>query len=158
MDVRLSYKKITTTFFPFVKKQTLTIRRYRVLIGIGGNVGDVVLRFKKLVRYWNEHPLIDILQTTSLLRNPPFGYIEQNDFVNGVMIISTSLSPYEFLQFILKTEKKFGRKRSFKDAPRTLDIDIIFFERKSVYNESLKIPHPYWQERASVVLPISWLK
>ena len=115
-----------TTFFPITKK--IERRRNRVLIGVGCNIGNCIRRFKKLFQFLDSHPKIKIIKTAPLYKNPPFGYLEQDDFINSVMIIETSFSAKELLYFLLHTEKKFKRKRSFKNAPRTLDLDIILYD------------------------------
>ena len=62
------------------------------------------------------------------LENPPFGFLDQDDFYNAVIVIQVDMQAKELLSYLLRLEKKFGRKRSFANAPRTLDLDIIFFE------------------------------
>ena len=62
------------------------------------------------------------------------------------------------LKVLLHVEKVFGRKRSFKNAPRTLDLDIIFFDNQTIKQKDLIIPHPKWEERLSVKVPLSELK
>jgi 2-amino-4-hydroxy-6-hydroxymethyldihydropteridine diphosphokinase len=143
------------TFFPYHKKGGKF--RNIVLIGIGCNVGNCVRRFKKLFLYLQSHPKIEITDTSILYKNPPFGFLEQDDFINSVMILRTSLYPKELLYFLLRTEKKFKRKRSFKNAPRTLDLDIIIYKNKKLNDKKLTIPHPYFKNRDSVVLPIYYL-
>ncbi|MEF3190923.1 MAG: 2-amino-4-hydroxy-6-hydroxymethyldihydropteridine diphosphokinase [Campylobacterales bacterium] len=128
--------------------------RYRVLIGVGGNVGDVARRFRKLYRYLDQARWLKPEATAPLYHNPPFGYLDQPPFLNTLLLGRTSLSSSALLRRLLWTEKRFGRQRSFKNAPRTLDLDIIFFETKVVYNEKLRIPHPEWRARASVLVPL----
>jgi 2-amino-4-hydroxy-6-hydroxymethyldihydropteridine diphosphokinase len=74
------------------------------------------------------------------------------------MVIRTSLPPKAFLKFLLHVEKIFGRKRSFKNAPRTLDLDLIFYEDIKIKSKHLSVPHPSWSKRESVVLPLTSLK
>ena len=114
--------------------------------------------FKKLFLFLKSHPKIDVSDTSYLYKNPPFGYLEQNDFINSVMIISTSFAPMELLNFLLYTEKKFNRKRSFKNAPRTLDLDIIMYNNIKLNNKRLNIPHPFFKQRDSVLLPLYLLR
>ena len=133
-------------------------KRHTALIGIGGNVGDVPRRFKRLLRYFREFPRIDVAATSPILKNPPFGYTDQPDFYNAVMLIRTDLTPMKLLRDLLRIEKRFGRVRSFPNAPRTLDLDIIFFESKKMYNKILTIPHPHWNERDSVLIPMIYLQ
>lgn len=141
-------------FFP-IKKHSNTIYKHRAVIGIGGNVGDVKKRFSKLFRYLMNSKLLHVKKTSSILQNPPFGYLNQDDFFNAVMLIETSLSAQKLLKYFLHVEKIFGRKRSFKDAPRTLDLDIIFYNTAKIMQKDITIPHPHWQERLSVLLPLS---
>ena len=144
-------------FFPIINKKNLYYK-YETVVGIGGNEGDVRKRFRNLYMYLKRSSLVSISETSPILQNPPFGYLDQDDFYNAVMIIKTSLSPKAFLKFLLHVEKIFKRKRSFKNAPRTLDLDIIFYDGKKYNDKNLKIPHPSWQQRESVVLPLSKLK
>jgi len=128
--------------------------RHRALIGIGGNVGDVRRRFDHLLVYLRRQPNITLLHTAPILQNPPFGYTEQADFLNSVIEVSTNMGPRELLAFLLRTEKRFGRKRSFANAPRTLDLDLIFFDRVKMQTPRLTLPHPHWHERESVLIPL----
>lgn len=126
-------------------------------MGIGGNVGDVKRRFEHLFYFLKRDKRVELLQTSSILKNPPFGYLEQEDFLNAVMVLQTSMQPKSFLDFLHRVEKRFGRVRLFQDAPRTLDLDIIFFGNKKMKSERLTIPHKSWFERESVILPLTEL-
>ncbi len=150
---RNKYKIIKTTFFPAKIKKSA--KKNISLIGIGCNLGNCIRRFKKLYRYFTTHPKIDIIQTSIIYKNPPFGYLNQPDFYNSVLIIKTDFSPFELLRFLLWTEKKFGRIRSFKNAPRTLDLDIILFNNFKINTDKLKIPHPFFKKRDSVIIPLA---
>ena len=131
-----------------------TNKRYSVTIGIGGNLGDVKRRFEHLFIYLKKDKQVELLQTSLILKNPPFGYINQDDFFNSIIVLKTSLNPVAFLAHLMRIEKRFGRKRSFKDAPRTLDLDIIFFDNRVIDLEKLKIPHKEWFKRESVLIPL----
>ena len=144
-----------TTFFPITKK--IEKRRNRVLIGVGCNMGNCVRRFKKLFQFLDSHPKIKIIKTAPLYKNPPFGYLEQDDFINTLIVIDTNFTPFQLLNFLLYTEKKFGRKRIFKNGPRTLDLDIIMFNNLKINSKKLTIPHPFFKERDSVILPLHLL-
>jgi len=89
------------------------------------------------------------------LKNPPFGYIDQDDFFNSIMVLKTSMLPHKFLDYLMRLERKFGRRRSFANAPRTLDLDIIFFDNKVINTNKLSVPHPAWAKRESVVIPLA---
>ena len=67
------------------------------------------------------------------------------------------MQAHAFLDYLMRLEKKFGRRRSFANAPRTLDLDIIFFDNRVIKTKKLSVPHPSWSKRESVVIPLSGL-
>jgi len=144
---------IKTTFFPSPIKNSN--KPNKALIGIGCNVGNCIRRFKKVYKTINSHPKVDIIQTSIIYKNPPFGYLDQDDFYNSILVIKTSFSPFELLKYLLWVEKKFGRKRSFKNAPRTLDLDIILYNNVKINTKKLTIPHPHYKKRDSVLVPLA---
>ena len=99
-----------------------------------------------------------VTQNSVILRNKAFGYTEQNDFLNAVMFVQTSKSPNEVLKIMQRYELKFGRKRSFKNAPRTLDLDILYFDKKVRKTPKLILPHYGASKRVSVVLPLGLMR
>ena len=139
--------------FPYHRAKP-TGYRHRVVLGIGGNVGDTQRRFKHLWVYLQRSALIYPVQSGVIVRNPPFGYMQQADFYNTVVEIATSLTPQKLLRRLWKIEKTFGRKRSFANAPRTLDLDMIFFASRVMNTTQLTLPHPGWKERLSVLIPM----
>ncbi len=132
-------------------------QRYSATVGLGGNVGDVMRRFEHLFYALRRMRGIGVAQSGVILKNPPFGYLAQEDFFNTVMQITTRLQPLALLRLLLRLEKRFGRRRSFANAPRTLDLDLIFFEGRRVNSKHLTLPHPHWHERESVLIPLSSL-
>jgi len=144
-------------FFPILKKQVVGYKN-TVAVGVGGNEGEVKRRFVKLYRNLLDDKRFSIVETSSIFKNPPFGYLEQPDFYNAVMVLQTSLSAKMTLKILLHVEHIFGRKRIFKNGPRTLDLDIIFFNNQTIKQKDLIIPHPKWEERLSVKVPLSELK
>ena len=132
--------------------------RHSAIIGVGGNVGDVMRRFYKLKRYINAQKGMALVKVSPILKNPPFGYCDQEDFYNLVIKIKTSLGAKELMRFLLRCEKHFRRKRSFKDAPRTLDLDMIFFDNLVMKSDFLTLPHPHYRERLSVTMPLKAIK
>ena len=129
-------------------------KKYAVTIGIGGNIGNTKKIFDKLILCLKKDSRFTLLKTSPLLKNPPFGFLEQSDFLNGIITLQTNLCPNAFLKAMQRYEIKFGRKRSFQDAPRTLDIDIIFFDNKKINTQNLVIPHKNWANRESVIIPL----
>ncbi len=133
-------------------------KKYSVTIGIGGNIGNTKRIFDKLILCLKKDSRFILLMTSPLLKNPPFGFLEQSDFLNGIIALKTNLAPNEFLKNMQRLEKRFGRKRSFQDAPRTLDIDIIFFNNKKINTKDLIVPHKDWANRESVIIPLIEMK
>ena len=134
------------------------LHRYEVVVGIGGNVGDVRRRFEHLYVWLKRDKRVTLTRTSLILKNPPFGYEAQEDFFNSIIVLKTSMQPKQFLDYLMRVEKKFGRKRSFANAPRTLDLDIIFFDNRVIETKKLTIPHAHWAERVSVVIPLAGLQ
>ncbi|MBE0492474.1 MAG: 2-amino-4-hydroxy-6-hydroxymethyldihydropteridine diphosphokinase [Sulfurospirillum sp.] len=131
--------------------------KHTALVGIGGNVGNVLKRFERVYYTLQKHPQVWIKESSFILQNPPFGFADQNDFYNAVLVLQTTFAPRELLKFLLHVEKIFKRRRSFKNAPRTLDLDIIFFDDVCYRHKKLIIPHPHWQKRDSVIIPMASL-
>lgn len=126
-----------------------------IFVGVGANIGDCNRRFELLISHFKQNKMIKILAISPILKNPPFGFVDQNMFFNFVIALKSSLNPNDFFEFLKRTENRFGRIRVFKNAPRTLDLDIIFFENKKISTSKLQIPHPHHQNRQSVMLPLS---
>lgn len=144
------YKNLRNIFF--TKKSS---HRFIVTVGLGGNIGDVRRRFEHLYNYFKKDKRVGLVKISSILKNPPFGYENQNDFFNAVVLLKTSMQPIVFLDYLMRVEKKFLRKRSFENAPRTLDLDIIFFDDRQMNNKKLQVPHPKWSQRESVLIPLA---
>ncbi len=151
-DLTLYYRNT----FPYrYKKQNS--KRNKVTIGIGGNIGKTIKIFQKLFLMLQQDSRFIIEKTTPILQNPPFGYLEQNDFLNALIVLKTDLSAFECLRAFQRYENRFKRKRSFKDAPRTLDIDIIFFNKQKINKKNLIVPHIGYKKRQSVLIPLKFI-
>jgi len=156
INSRLSILK--TEYYPYKTKNRSPKFKNRAVLSIGGNIGDVPRRFIKLHYFLKKSNNIELLESSPILKNPPFGYIPQKDFYNSILIISTELTPRKLLYYLLRIEKRFGRKRDIPNGPRTLDIDIIFYNDISISSKELTIPHQHWAERESVLIPLSLIK
>jgi len=146
---------IFTSYFPY---NTNSYGRKKALLGIGGNIGDVVRRFEHLFWYFRRSSFVRVIETAPILKNPPFGFMEQEDFYNSLLLIETRLNPQALLRYVLRVEKLFRRKRLFQDSPRTLDIDIIFYENVTMESKKLTLPHHGWMTRSSVLIPLAYMK
>ena len=125
-------------------------------IGIGSNKGQSFRIFNQLFLWLARHRSFTILSTSPIYQNPAFGYTKQRDFYNATLTLQTPLSLREVFSIIFYLERKFARPRirEFKNAPRTLDIDLIFFNHLKLNYPHLKLPHPYWKQRESVIIPL----
>lgn len=92
-----------------------------------------------------------------MLINEAFGFKEQKDFTNAVMLIQTNLHARALLKVLLYYEVKFKRKRTFKNAPRTLDLDLLYFSQKVKRDKWCEVPHKGAKERVSVILPLGMI-
>ena len=121
-------------------------------IGLGSNVGD---EFKN-VEIALKHLLskCSIEAKSSYYKTLPIGFIYQNDFLNLVIKVSTSLSPFTLLEFLLEVEMKMGRERSIPNGPRIIDLDILFYNDQVVDGPNISIPHPRLHERLFVLIPL----
>ncbi len=138
-----------------VKKSNM---KNTVTIGIGGNIGNVTQRFKKLLNSLQRDTRFTIIQTSPILQNPPFGFLNQDDFLNAIILLKTNLSVFECLKEFQRYENRYKRVRTFQDAPRTLDIDIIFYNKIKINIPKLTIPHKGYKQRESVQIPLKFVK
>ena len=149
----------------FLRKNTHTKSPHQaphhneILLGIGGNQPRTLRAFKNLFRILRTHPKISYIESSPLLHNPAFGFVSQPPFYNATLLLHTTHNLTEIYALIFYLERRFGRpkKRAFKNAPRILDIDIIFFNKLILKRAYLTIPHPHWQNRESVCIPMSFL-
>lgn len=121
---------------------------------LGGNMGNVAETFdsaKKLL----EEKAGRLIKQSSLYQTAAWGNENQNDFLNQVIEIKTFLNPQELLDVCLAVELRFGRVRTKKYSPRTIDIDILFYNRKIIDETGLTIPHPRIPERRFVLTPLN---
>ncbi len=150
--------KIKGEKFPFYTKK-YNCKNGTILIGVGGNIGDSKRRFNKLLIKLKRDGLLKVIATSIIYKNPPFGYLEQPFFYNTLLLVQSNLKPLELLRYTQRVENYFKRKREFKDSPRTLDLDIIFYKNKKIDNApKLIVPHPHWSKRDSVLVPLKVLK
>ena len=127
-----------------------------VYILTGGNVG------KRLINLGNAQKFLEdeigkIEKSSSIYETAAWGNNDQPDFYNQAHIIKTKLSPEDIMQKILKIEEKMGRVRTFKNAARIIDIDILFFNEEIINKPGLIIPHAEIANRRFVLEPLNEL-
>jgi 2-amino-4-hydroxy-6-hydroxymethyldihydropteridine diphosphokinase len=123
-------------------------------IGIGSNVGDKTYQCKRAISEILKIDRHKLLAESSLFKTKPIGYVSQDWFVNGVIKIETEMEPLELLQMLKTIELQLGRKRTFRWGPRSIDLDILFFDDEEVRTKELQIPHPRLHERQFVLIPL----
>lgn len=127
----------------------------RVFVGIGANLNDPEMGVRRAMQALGQIPDTRLVASSSLYRTAPVGYLDQPDFVNAVAELETMLTPFELLAQLLLIEQRFGRQRSVKNAPRTLDLDLLLYGEREISSETLTLPHPRMAERAFVLVPLS---
>ncbi len=124
----------------------------KVVLALGSNMGDCKLNLEKAIT--SIANIAEVISVSEVYETEPVGYLEQANFFNAVILCQTVLLPDQLLNVCKKIESKMGRVASFRNAPRPIDIDIIFYEGVSMESENLQIPHPRWSERDFVISPL----
>lgn len=122
-------------------------------LGLGSNLGDRKLNLTQALELLSRK--VTVGTVSSVYETEPVGYAQQPLFLNAVCRISTSLSPGQLLRLAKEIEAKLGRAPSFRNAPRTIDIDILLYDGQVVESRDLTIPHPRLAERAFVLAPLA---
>ena len=123
-------------------------------IGIGSNLGDRLGYIQQSVTMLSSFVGIDVLETSGFYETEPYGFKEQNWFVNAIIKIKTTLLPIDLLHACQSVEEKLGRVRGKKWGPRTIDLDILFYDDLVVNSDILTIPHPGMKDRAYCIVPM----
>jgi 2-amino-4-hydroxy-6-hydroxymethyldihydropteridine diphosphokinase len=122
-------------------------------VALGANLGDAVAMVQQALRDVTSLPDTQLFKASSLYRSAPYE-AQGPDFINAVVLVQTQLSPLDLLHALQALELQSGRERLFKNAPRTLDLDLIFYGDLSLDIPELTLPHPRWYERAFVLQPL----
>ncbi|MEM7509927.1 MAG: 2-amino-4-hydroxy-6-hydroxymethyldihydropteridine diphosphokinase [Bacteroidota bacterium] len=124
-----------------------------ILLGLGSNMGKRLETLMAALADMQTYG-IKVEQVSSFYETPAWGITRQNAFVNAVCSISYEGIPEDLLDICQAIERTHGRKRMIKWGPRTLDIDILEFKGLEVETDRLILPHPFYLERAFVILPL----
>lgn len=127
-----------------------------VYLSLGSNIGDRVGYIQQATSLLGASENINIVTTSSFYETEPWKMESDNWFVNAVVQISTTLSPEALLDECQRIEQQLGRKKSSKEtySDRTIDIDIIFYDKLITNNERLTIPHKYFHKRVFMLVPM----
>lgn len=124
-------------------------------VALGANLGNPVRTVRTALDELREMPRVRLLASSSLYRTAPVGLEHQPDFINAVAMIATTLPPRELLAELFEIEARFGRVRSVRNAPRTLDLDLLLYDDQVLDSPALTLPHPRMTERAFVLAPLA---
>lgn len=120
-------------------------------IGIGSNLGDREKYIERAVCELKKNKQIKFRRLSSIYETEPVSDIPQGKFLNGVLKVETTLRPLELLMALNDIEKRLGRIRSEKNAPRTMDLDILYYGDQKIDEKDLIVPHPRIKEREFVL-------
>lgn len=129
----------------------MTVRAY---VALGSNLGDPQATVQAALQALKALPGSALVAVSSLYRTAPVGLKNQPDFINAVAALDTQLSAEDLLGALFAIEERFGRKREFHHAPRTLDLDLLLHGSETRSTARLTLPHPRMHERAFVLLPL----
>lgn len=130
-------------------------RRATAYLGLGGNLGDPRAAMSAALQLIDGNPSTTVETVSSLYRTPPWGKLDQPDFLNAVAALETSLEPRELLDVCLAAERSLKRVRAERWGPRLIDIDLLWFDNETIGEAGLQVPHPRMLERSFVMIPLA---
>lgn len=122
-------------------------------IGLGSNLNDRIAMLNQAVEYLT--PLGSVTALSAIYETEPVGFVDQPSFLNAVVGLKTNLAPADLLTHLLRIERKLGRVRSFPNAPRTIDLDLLLIEDMVIETTELTVPHRRLHERSFVLVPLA---
>lgn len=124
-------------------------------LSFGSNMGDKGENIQKGLEIIKDSVHTQVITVSDIIITKPWGYEDQDDFLNGACKIKTLLSPKQLVRFLLSIEKELNRERIIKWGPRTLDLDIIFYNDIITEDEEVILPHPRMHNREFVLKPLN---
>ncbi|QNP49584.1 2-amino-4-hydroxy-6-hydroxymethyldihydropteridine diphosphokinase [Diaphorobacter aerolatus] len=134
----------------------MSVEKHTAWIGLGANLGDARAALREAVQGIAALAQTRVVRVSSLYGSAPVD-AGGPDYLNAIAQIETALTPLQLLDGLQAIEQAAGRERPYRNAPRTLDLDIVRFDDLQMNTERLTLPHPRWQERAFVLLPMAEL-
>lgn len=125
---------------------------HTVYLALGANIGNKKENMAKAIALLGEK--VRVVKKAPLYETKPWGYTEQENFINSVIMGETDATPEELLQFVKQIEKEVGRQKRFTNGPREIDIDILFYDDLIINTPSLTIPHALLHVRDFVLQPL----
>lgn len=128
---------------------------HQAYIALGSNMGDKKAYLDQAVEKLKNHPLCQVIKVADYIQTEPYGGVEQDVFLNSALELRTLLMPQELLALLNQIEAEAGRVRTIHWGPRTLDLDILFYDDCVIDTPSLTIPHIDLQNRDFVLVPMA---
>jgi len=129
------------------------IMTHQIYLSLGSNLGDRLNNLRKAISLLP--PKVKVSQQSSIYETEPWGYTDQPTFLNQVIKAETDLEPTSLLAFVKSLETSMGRQESFRFGPRSIDLDILFYDKFVMNTPQLTIPHPRIAERAFILVPLA---
>ncbi|MCA1772595.1 MAG: 2-amino-4-hydroxy-6-hydroxymethyldihydropteridine diphosphokinase [Halomonas sp.] len=123
-------------------------------VGLGSNLDNPIAQVRQALGELDRLPLSDVASISSLYATPPLGPQDQPNFINAVAALETSLSPLALLDQLQALEQRHRRQRRLHWGPRTLDLDLLLFDRQALDSPRLKLPHWHMHARDFVLVPL----
>ncbi|HOO80105.1 MAG TPA: 2-amino-4-hydroxy-6-hydroxymethyldihydropteridine diphosphokinase [Lachnospiraceae bacterium] len=133
-------------------------KRHTAYVAFGSNEGDSINLIETGIAALDHDPMCRVVKFSEIYRSIPYGEVKQNDFYNGIMEVETYYEPEELLRMLQVIENEQGRVRTVHWGPRTLDLDIIFYDNLVYDSKTLQIPHPDAHNRDFVLAPMNSLE
>lgn len=124
-----------------------------IFIALGSNMGDRQANLSAAIKALE--PEVLPVACSPVYETPPWGYLDQQKFLNQVVKAETQLMPTDLLEYIKEIEEQLGRQETFRNGPRSIDLDIIFYDQEVINSPPLTIPHPRMETRAFVLVPLA---
>lgn len=128
---------------------------HNAYISIGSNIGDKKKNIEESINRIENIKEIRVSKVSTLIETAPWGIEDQDEFINGVIEINTTLSPKELMRTLLKIEEEMKRERILRWGPRIIDLDVIFYDDLISSDEEIILPHPRMEERTFVLEPLN---
>ncbi|HLT20603.1 MAG TPA: 2-amino-4-hydroxy-6-hydroxymethyldihydropteridine diphosphokinase [Thermomicrobiales bacterium] len=125
----------------------------RAYIALGSNLGGRLENLRQALQHLA--PALKITRVSPVYETGPVGYLDQPRFLNAVAEGETELEPLDLLRAMQAVEERLGRERSFPNAPRTIDLDLLFYDDRVLDHADLTLPHPRLHERHFVLVPLA---
>ena len=131
-------------------------------IGLGANLGDAAAALKQAVQALRSLPQTQLLRCSPVYKTAPLNTdngcevtADGHDYLNAVAALSTHLAPLALLDQLQQIEQSAGRERPYRNAPRTLDLDLLLYGDQHIDTPRLRVPHPRMAQRAFVLVPLA---